>query len=1020
MDVNLSEGQVREIIRCAGDPLYFLRTYCWLERKETTELLPFDPYDYQTEFMGYLSKRENVLILKSRRVGCSWTAAAYAAWLINFHKGVNVLFLSKKLTDAKKLLAKVKFILKNLALHDADKHELATKCPWLCGEINTDNQELFTVAYRDDGGAIVAESEVASLTTTSESGRSEGATLIFLDEFAFVKPDDEATWAAIKPTVARGGQWVICSCVTPDTHIFTEHGVRQMSDYINGNVAPGSFGTMKETGIYGRYGMRPCNTIYNSGIQPTRIITTEMNYQLECSLIHPVLVMRGGNPMWIRSRDLVIGDFVAIQRGMDCWGNETDISDCRPNINDQTWRYRNGIWEPPEHITADLAYLMGLMIGNGYVDTSGRNHRVNIATIDPDTISWLTSNGAGLVFKPQKDGIHVVASSVLFVDFLNRFGYPMGKKSPEKYVPDRIMRASKAVVVAFLQGLFDTDGCAKKNGSIQYTTASARLAEQVRYLLLNLGIATTLRSSIVQPSKRVRVSSLIHTIEVGLDARIFRDVVGFRSMKKQGRLAILNDKNASLRFGIPQVVDLVRSIRYKLPQLRGKTEISRIRRRISDDILEKEPERVSYQSARRILELYAEAADRPSYKRLSELVQLNYLWLKITDIQPSRSKVVDFSIPDGHSFISNGFISHNTPKGAGGVFHRLCMEAQRKENKSYKYKEVHWSEAGITQEEYDRAVEGMDEASRLQEWELQFIQSGNPVFNATDLAACYKPADEFPEVETELIRYHNAVGIYYSGVDTAVGHAHRKSKLKDYNCWISLTKTGIQAAAFYNKDPLSTWAGSTANDPDGGLVDMPGMTTRLHEQYRGPVKVEENGPGLTVLNRHRVPQDGESDLIPLDTKGPSKSRIIRNLMIAIESHAITITDLFTYQCLLAYQHGNVPGQYEAPPGQNDDPVIALGLAWDLMLEYGNMEFSWGDGSPQRRVLTPQSMNRIDMDNAPLGPETIPVETLRLSEGLPGIGRYETQLDAWMIPDMSPYGGEFVREPESSRRHGHLR
>jgi hypothetical protein len=552
LDLNLSPQQFEEIIRCRKSPIYFIETFGWLEEKGTRRILQFNPFEYQYKMLRWLKDGENILVLKDRRVGASWTTAAYAAWLINFFRGVNLLFLSKREEDSKKLLKKVKFVLKNLAYHDHPEHAGATKVPWLCNEIVTDNQQLFTTGFRNDQGQLVAESEASSLTTTSESGRSEGATLIFLDEFAFVAPDDESTWAAIKPTVARGGQWVMVS----------------------------------------------------------------------------------------------------------------------------------------------------------------------------------------------------------------------------------------------------------------------------------------------------------------------------------------------------------------------------------------------------------------------------------------------------------------TPEGATGVFHRMCMQAMRNENRSYKFLEVNWWEAGITEKQVEAAKEGLDADKADQEWSHKFIQSGNPVFDATDLAACYKPLDEYPDIARELQRYHQEVGFYYSGVDSAVGKAHRRESLKDFNAWTSLTKTGIQACAYYDKKPLSTWAGHDVTLGPDMRMSKPGKTSELHRTYPGLAKIEDNGPGQAVLSRHVIPEDGESNALPSHTDAPTKSRLVNRLKLSIEAHDIVITDLFTYQQLQSYQHGSSPGQYEAAPGSNDDLVMGLAMANDLRFEYGNLEFTWASGEPAKRYPTPEEMETANIETAPLGPDFVPIDNLRASELMPGPGQLPYPDIPMALPDLS--------------------
>jgi len=207
----LKPSQIEEIVACTLDCRYFIENFCWIERKETREILPFIPYDWQWDILERLQNGESLVINKSRRVGISWAIAAYTAWLTNFSEGAHVLFLSRTENDAKKLLRKVKFILRNLAYHDADHIRDATPASFLMGDVETDNQQFFSIKFRDDSGNTAGFSAAESLTMTVDAGRSEGPTLVFWDEAGFAKPNDEATWSALMPTTTRGSQMVVAS-----------------------------------------------------------------------------------------------------------------------------------------------------------------------------------------------------------------------------------------------------------------------------------------------------------------------------------------------------------------------------------------------------------------------------------------------------------------------------------------------------------------------------------------------------------------------------------------------------------------------------------------------------------------------------------------------------------------------------------------------------------------------------------------------------------------------------------------
>lgn len=986
-------------------PSYFVETFCWLQQKasagvsERDSILPFqmgnspeESHFFQRRILNWLHNRENVLTLKSRRVGCSWVAAAYAAWMVNFHKNVNILFISRNGAEAKKILAKVKFILKNLAYHDSDDLRKATRTPWLCGELVTDNLEQISIGYRDDSGEVVMTSDVVSLNNTDDAARGDDATFIVFDELAFYEHPEE-TWSSAQKTLARGGHWMAIACVALNTYIFTEYGIEQIGDYLPSSTKHGEFGEIDTVKIHGRYGLKPCNTVYNSGITYTTIVTTDRNYRLESTAVHPILCMRDGNIDWIKTHEIKIGDWVPIQYGMNCWGKNTSLTDCIPDRYFPS--HGKEMWVPPNNITEDLAYLLGLITGDGHL-SDGLPYRVNIATVDKQTKQWLLGDNIGLDFSESSNPHHIVASSKSFIDFCRKFGMSIGVRAPSKKIPDRIMKSPQNIVRAFLQGLFDADGSSsRKNGGVQFTSTSIEMINQVRALLLNFGIISSLFEHITKPTKRVKVESLVYILEIGIHAREFYSLIGFRLDRKQNNSLVLKNKSKSLKDKIPFAALLVNPIRKKLPQLRGMAEFSRDRRTKSNRATVKQakkyPFALSKQRAREILELYPEAKDRYAYRKLNELVSLPYYWVQVKSIEYGQRQTCDFHIPDGNSFITNGFVSHNTPNGVGDVFHRMTEQGDlceaghiSEEELGFKYIKIHWSEAGITQEQVNKSNVGSTQEKSDQEWEFKFISPGSAVFHPTHLAACYKPPEQYPEVAKALAEYREEVAkldgnlFYYSGADTIVGKKHKKSREKDFNAFVALTKSGIQAFCHMGQEPLSQWAGMTL---DG--EEIPGMVPQLHAEWPGMLQVEENGPGYTVINRYQPPPDIFSMMTPVSMSAILKRGAIERLIVLVESHGIVITDLRLYQQMQVFEQIG-PGQYSAPQGYHDDLVIALALAVDALQKHGSLAFPWGDNTDklERASITGmlgQMGERTVLGGGPkLDILTIPSEHLRSS------------------------------------------
>lgn len=330
----------------------------------------------------------------------------------------------------------------------------------------------------------------------------------------------------------------------------------------------------------------------------------------------------------------------------------------------------------------------------------------------------------------------------------------------------------------------------------------------------------------------------------------------------------------------------------------------------------------------------------------------------------------------------------------GTRFHHIVMQGRAGENKTYWYRWVPPEEAGIDHDTIERASETLTDDMVQQEWYGVFRQPGNAVFDPTHLAACYKPLDMFPEIKTKLEAYRELVATsrglykYMSGVDSAMGKAHKKSSEKDYNYFIALTNDGIEAFTYYDQKPLSTWAGQNITLPNGQIISAPGKVSELHTEWPGLCTIEENGPGVVVISRHILPEDGFSTMRFIDIKHQIKSRIIKNLIIAVESHSIVITSEKTYQQLSMFQYGELPDTYVCPVGFNDDAVLALAEAYDGLLSEGGMELSFGSGKSldmlDRMPYDRAYHELIELKNASIAPAIsyrIP-EGLRLSSAMP--------------------------------------
>jgi hypothetical protein len=185
----ITKAELRsEIVKCGRDPQYFINKYVRIQHPKRG-LIPFKTFSYQDELIEKYQKHRFNIILKARQMGISEVTAAYAVWLMLFHRDKNILVMASKADTAKNIIRKVKTALKKIP-------------SWLVlADINTDNK----LSVELSNG-----SQIKAIATSEDAGRSEALSLLIIDEAAFV-PRFGELWTGLYPTVAAGGNVIILS-----------------------------------------------------------------------------------------------------------------------------------------------------------------------------------------------------------------------------------------------------------------------------------------------------------------------------------------------------------------------------------------------------------------------------------------------------------------------------------------------------------------------------------------------------------------------------------------------------------------------------------------------------------------------------------------------------------------------------------------------------------------------------------------------------------------------------------------
>jgi len=188
MAVLSKDKQVAEIVRCGKSSTYFINKYVKIQHP-TRGLIMFDTFKFQDDCLDEFEEHRFNVILKSRQLGISTLAAAYALWLSLFYKDKAVLIIATKLAVAQNFIKKVKVMLQNLP-------------SWLImPQIRSDTKQ--TVEFSNG-------SSIKAIPTSDDAGRSEALTLLIVDEAAFIGNFDEL-WTGLYPTLSTGGRAIVLS-----------------------------------------------------------------------------------------------------------------------------------------------------------------------------------------------------------------------------------------------------------------------------------------------------------------------------------------------------------------------------------------------------------------------------------------------------------------------------------------------------------------------------------------------------------------------------------------------------------------------------------------------------------------------------------------------------------------------------------------------------------------------------------------------------------------------------------------
>jgi DNA mismatch repair protein MutS len=322
-------------------------------------------------------------------------------------------------------------------------------------------------------------------------------------------------------------------CVRGDTLVFTDAGLAPIASLQPGKVAVDTFAPVSYR-VKGLNGDAHATHFYVGGRRRTVRIRTKLGYELEGTPEHRIWVRRRcGTEDWKPLGEIESSDSVAIDCQIDLWGNcETLETPGAASMQSQV----NRLGAPrdstprsmPPRLTPDLAYAMGLLVGDGVLTERKALSLVTRDSFLRREFRRIMQAEFGYCTEPTTKSRHSNdrVSDLQIRLFFEALGL---RYAAAVRVPPAILRAPKTIVSAFLQGLFDTTSDVDAKGNITLFTPSLLLAKQVHTLLLNFGVVSSL-----QEKKASHTGNWNYRISIGgVDALTFCGQIGIRHPRKR-------------------------------------------------------------------------------------------------------------------------------------------------------------------------------------------------------------------------------------------------------------------------------------------------------------------------------------------------------------------------------------------------------------------------------------------------------------------------------------------------------
>ncbi len=480
---------------------------------------------------------------------------------------------------------------------------------------------------------------------------------------SFMKVYDAATEA-----VKQGG------CVVPHTRISTEFGLVKIKSLGPKDAKSNSWHPHNGRPfiVATDNGQAVSDEFYNNGLAEVRKITTYNGYSISATPQHRLRVIdKEGNYIWKHIEDIRPGDWLALQK--DTYIQEGNYPlpklAITPHFNSQEVSL-------PTKPSRELGEFVGFFVGDGAMTINRRGTGRLIFTINDedydirDYIYKVTKKLFGLKFSLQKKkgdkSTNYFLNATTLVSWLKQIGIEK-KNALEADIPEIVFRAGKSFAQGFLRGLFSADGYVTKEGCPSLCSISRSLIFNTQLLLLSLGVPA--RISVDRKRQGAFSKNPLYKLSIISQDGIkrFAQDIGFISSSKNERIKRSLAGAWEFNDVIPHQEELIRKI-YNGPgrgcgpnrsKLGANRKLYRDIQHYLDDV--NAPRNLTRSRLIKLAKRHTEIRNNPAIRWFLSNRQF---YDRAVKIEKGQDFTLDLSVPENNTYIANGFVSHNTRRGA--------------------------------------------------------------------------------------------------------------------------------------------------------------------------------------------------------------------------------------------------------------------------------------------------------------------------------------------------------------------